>query len=94
MRVNDDYTKWNAAAQAGDADSVHAFWKHAIEVRKQHDVLVSQRSAFNFAPGRPWNARHAVRDVESHSVLCVEGLETRNGATGKKCQSVFGLVLT
>ncbi|KAL4064774.1 glycoside hydrolase family 13 protein [Scleroderma yunnanense] len=40
MRVNDDYAKWNAAAQAGDPDSVHTFWKHAIEVRKQHDVLI------------------------------------------------------
>ena len=42
MRVNDDYVEWNAAAQAGNVDSVHDFWKHAIEVRKRHDVLVSQ----------------------------------------------------
>ncbi|KAG6332404.1 hypothetical protein ID866_6683 [Astraeus odoratus] len=40
MRLNDDYVEWNAAAQLGNPHSVHAFWKHAIEVRKQHDVLV------------------------------------------------------
>lgn len=40
MRVNDDYSNWNAAAQLRDPDSVYMFWKHAIKVRKQHDVLI------------------------------------------------------
>ncbi|KAI6165427.1 glycoside hydrolase family 13 protein [Pisolithus thermaeus] len=40
MRVNDDYSNWNAAEQLRDPDSVYMFWKHAIKVRKQHDVLV------------------------------------------------------
>lgn len=40
MRVNDDYSNWNAATQLRDPDSVYMFWKHAIKVRKQHDVLV------------------------------------------------------
>jgi len=41
MRVNDDYLEWNAEQQIGAGDSVHAFWKRALKVRKAHDVLVS-----------------------------------------------------
>ena len=40
MRVNDDYTKWNAEAQVGYKDSVHTFWKSALALRKSHLVLV------------------------------------------------------
>lgn len=40
MRVNDDYTKWNAEAQVGHKDSVHTFWKSALALRKSHLVLV------------------------------------------------------
>ncbi|KIK92345.1 glycoside hydrolase family 13 protein [Paxillus rubicundulus Ve08.2h10] len=40
MRVNDDYHAWNAAVQLEDDDSVHAFWKRAIGVRKGCDVLM------------------------------------------------------
>ncbi|KAH7884182.1 glycoside hydrolase family 13 protein [Phlebopus sp. FC_14] len=40
MRVNDDYPSWNAAAQMSDRESVLAFWKRAIEVRKGCDVLI------------------------------------------------------
>ena len=40
MRVNDDYPTWNAASQVGKDDSVFAFWKRMLEVRKQYDVLV------------------------------------------------------
>ncbi|KIJ60143.1 glycoside hydrolase family 13 protein [Hydnomerulius pinastri MD-312] len=49
MRVNDDYNEWNAALQLGDEESVHAFWKRAIGVRKQHDVLVSHLSQMKSA---------------------------------------------
>lgn len=41
MRVNDDYPEWNAEQQIADINSVHAFWKRAMKVRKAHDVLVS-----------------------------------------------------
>lgn len=41
MRVNDDYGEWNVAAQLQDPDSVLAFWRHALQMRKQHAVLVS-----------------------------------------------------
>lgn len=40
MRVNEDYQTWNAAAQVADPTSVHAFWKKALAVRKQFEVLV------------------------------------------------------
>lgn len=40
MRVNDDYGEWNVAAQLQDPDSVLAFWRHALQMRKQHAVLV------------------------------------------------------
>ncbi|KAJ7197783.1 glycoside hydrolase family 13 protein [Mycena pura] len=40
MRVNDDYATWNAEAQLADADSVHAFWKRALRLRKEHKVLI------------------------------------------------------
>jgi oligo-1,6-glucosidase len=47
MRVNDDYTTVNAAAQIANPEpapgmlSVHAFWKRALENRKKHaDVFV------------------------------------------------------
>lgn len=80
MRVNDDYAKWNAAAQAGDADSVHAFWKHAIEVRKQHDVLVSQRSRSTSSLGV---ATLCVVSTSFESVLCVEVLRTGTEQLGK-----------
>ncbi|KAF2866340.1 alpha-glucosidase-like protein maltase [Massariosphaeria phaeospora] len=41
MRVNDDYTTINAAAQLAQPDSVHVFWKHCLALRKEHkDVFV------------------------------------------------------
>ncbi|TFK96302.1 glycoside hydrolase family 13 protein [Pterulicium gracile] len=40
MRVNEDYATWNAAAQVGEKDSVFAFWKEALGVRKENDVLI------------------------------------------------------
>ncbi|OAX36276.1 glycoside hydrolase family 13 protein [Rhizopogon vinicolor AM-OR11-026] len=40
MRVNDDYPEWNADLQIGDENSVHAFWKRALKVRKAHDALI------------------------------------------------------
>ncbi|KIY53979.1 glycoside hydrolase family 13 protein [Fistulina hepatica ATCC 64428] len=39
MRVNDDYKEWNAATQADDSSSVLNFWKGAIALRKQYNVL-------------------------------------------------------
>lgn len=46
MRVNEDYTIWNAAAQILDDKSVHSFWKKALAIRKQYDVLVRLLSLF------------------------------------------------
>ncbi|KAF5344793.1 hypothetical protein D9758_014424 [Tetrapyrgos nigripes] len=40
MKVNDDYERWNAASQVGNDDSVLAFWKKALRVRKEYEVLV------------------------------------------------------
>ncbi|KAF8527256.1 glycoside hydrolase family 13 protein [Gautieria morchelliformis] len=40
MRANDEYPVWNAKAQVGDKDSVHAFWKSAIALRKSHLVFI------------------------------------------------------
>jgi alpha-glucosidase len=40
MRVNEDYETWNAAAQVDDEKSVRAFWKRALQLRKDHKVLV------------------------------------------------------
>lgn len=40
MRVNEDYETWNVRSQTEDNASVLAFWKNALAVRKQHDVLV------------------------------------------------------
>ncbi|KAF8164265.1 glycoside hydrolase family 13 protein [Mycena galopus ATCC 62051] len=40
MRVNDDYTKWNAANQLADPQSVHSFWKRALKIRKENRVLI------------------------------------------------------
>jgi len=40
MRVNMDYEAWNAKAQTGDPDSVLSFWKKALRVRKDHELLV------------------------------------------------------
>ena len=40
MRVNDDYQTWNVAAQLKDSNSIHSFWKHALKLRKAHEVLV------------------------------------------------------
>ncbi|KAJ6522981.1 glycoside hydrolase superfamily [Mycena vulgaris] len=40
MRVNDDYKTWNATAQIDDDQSVHAFWKRALKLRKDHKVLI------------------------------------------------------
>ena len=41
MRVNDDFHSWNVAAQRADPESVLSFWKRALEVRKEWEVLVS-----------------------------------------------------
>ena len=41
MRANDDYAQgWNVAAEAQDPDSVWRFWRRALALRRQHDVLV------------------------------------------------------
>ncbi|KAF7324556.1 Glycoside hydrolase family 13 protein [Mycena kentingensis (nom. inval.)] len=40
MRVNDDYPTWNAAAQLSDPESVLAFWKAALKLRKEYPVLI------------------------------------------------------
>ena len=40
MRVNEDYKTWNAEAQCEDLQSVHAFYKKALQLRKKLDVLV------------------------------------------------------
>ncbi|KAF7334998.1 Glycoside hydrolase family 13 protein [Mycena venus] len=40
MRVNEDYMKWNAANQLTDPQSVHSFWKRALQIRKQNRVLI------------------------------------------------------
>jgi len=41
MRVNDDYADpWNVEAQLRDEGSVRSFWKQALAVRKEHEVLV------------------------------------------------------
>ncbi|PPQ72218.1 hypothetical protein CVT26_006972 [Gymnopilus dilepis] len=42
MRVNEDHGKWNAASQLADENSVLAFWKQALGIRKQYDVLVRE----------------------------------------------------
>ncbi|KAF7366033.1 hypothetical protein MVEN_00479400 [Mycena venus] len=40
MRVNEDYMKWNAASQLTDPQSVHSFWKRALQIRKENRVLI------------------------------------------------------
>lgn len=40
MRLNVDYETWNAKAQIDDPDSVQSFWKKALSVRKNHELLV------------------------------------------------------
>jgi oligo-1,6-glucosidase len=45
MRVNDDYEAWNVSAQVEDESSVWSFWKQALQVRKQYDVLVTPSSS-------------------------------------------------
>ena len=40
MRVNDDYPTWNANREQNDPDSVLNFWKKALSLRKEYEVLV------------------------------------------------------
>lgn len=40
MRTNDDYPEWNVSKQVDDPGSVLNYWKGAIRLRKEHDVLV------------------------------------------------------
>ncbi|THG96036.1 hypothetical protein EW026_g5712 [Hermanssonia centrifuga] len=40
MRVNDDYPETNVAIQVGDPNSVLSFWKKALALRKEHEVMV------------------------------------------------------
>ena len=40
MRVNEDYKDWNVQDQLKRLDSVLAFWKRALRLRKEHEVLV------------------------------------------------------
>lgn len=42
MRVNPDFEFCNVEAQVDDDTSVLAFWKQALQVRKQYPVLVSK----------------------------------------------------
>ncbi|KAJ2913186.1 hypothetical protein MD484_g7227, partial [Candolleomyces efflorescens] len=41
MRVSEDYNTWNAENQVKDENSVRAFWKRLLEIRKENDVLVA-----------------------------------------------------
>lgn len=43
IKVNEDYTEWNAQAQVGDDSSVFGFWKKLLKVRKEHPGLVHGR---------------------------------------------------
>lgn len=40
MRVNDDYTHHNAKQQLSDPNSVHAYWKQVLQVRKTYSDTV------------------------------------------------------
>ncbi|THV01321.1 glycoside hydrolase family 13 protein [Dendrothele bispora CBS 962.96] len=40
MRVNNDHQTWNAAKQIGDENGVLSFWKKALKIRKENEVLV------------------------------------------------------
>ncbi|KAF8953558.1 glycoside hydrolase family 13 protein [Flammula alnicola] len=40
MRVNEDHQTWNATAEIADETSIHAFWKKALTIRKQYEVLI------------------------------------------------------
>lgn len=70
MRVNDDYREWNAEQQSHDADSVRAFWKRMLRLRKGCRPLVYG----NFNLLEPTNPKlfAYVRNLEgSPSVLVV-----------------------
>jgi len=41
MRVHDDHTEWNVAAQKDDPESVFSFWKDMLVFRKKHLGCVS-----------------------------------------------------
>jgi oligo-1,6-glucosidase len=41
MRANDFADPWNVSAQIKDESSVLNFWKRALAIRKEHEVLVS-----------------------------------------------------
>ena len=40
MRVHDDYKEWNVEAQRKDPNSVWAFWKRMLQLRKEYEALV------------------------------------------------------
>jgi glycosidase len=41
MRVNDDYAHHNAKQQLSDPNSVHAYWKQVLRVRKEYgDTII------------------------------------------------------
>ncbi|KAJ8456416.1 hypothetical protein ONZ45_g18727 [Pleurotus djamor] len=41
MRVNEDFSEWNVAKQAGDPNSILTFWKKALKVRRDNELFVS-----------------------------------------------------
>lgn len=43
MRVNEDYEIWNAENQVQDENSVRAFWKRLLKIRKDNVVLVNSK---------------------------------------------------
>lgn len=41
MRVNDDYTSWNAAQQVTDSNSVYNYWSSLLKLRKEFkDIFI------------------------------------------------------
>lgn len=41
MRVNEDYSSWNAAQQVTDGNSVYSYWKSLLRLRKDYrDIFV------------------------------------------------------
>ena len=90
MRVNDDYTEWNAEQQIPDPNSVFVYWQNVLRLRKlQKNIFVY--GSFEMIDNEHESVFAYRRSYDSSSatiVLNFSKTETRWAAPGRVLESL------
>ncbi|CAI7671244.1 unnamed protein product [Penicillium manginii] len=102
MTINKDYTEWNVARQLDDPESIMAYWKQMLALRKDHsDIFVygsytaleeSVTGEMVLGYEREWEQKVSVEKYESFSIL-VSNQASIGRAQGKVELQPYGAVV-